>query len=110
VVVHSSSSEPAYDTNLGGYRTNVTENQLRGALAFSRERNWDWSEQELNGAIQRCARAAPNSNGFPRNWALTRARFRPSWTAQVPFLLFASSWARFSGLSLRQFLVFIEFL
>jgi PRC-barrel domain len=41
-----------YDTNLGGYRTDVTENQLRGAPAFSRDRNWNWSdrsrEQELH--------------------------------------------------------------
>jgi hypothetical protein len=36
-----------YDT-----RTDVTESQLRGAPAFSRDRNWDWSdrsrEQELH--------------------------------------------------------------
>jgi hypothetical protein len=45
-------SKLTYDTNLGGYRTDVTENQLRGAPAFSRDRNWDWSdrnrEQELH--------------------------------------------------------------
>jgi hypothetical protein len=41
-----------YDTNLGGYRTDVTEEQLRGAPAFSRDRNFDWNdrtrEQELH--------------------------------------------------------------
>jgi hypothetical protein len=41
-----------YDTSLGGYRTDVTEQQLRGAPSFSRDRNWDWSdrrrEQELH--------------------------------------------------------------
>jgi hypothetical protein len=41
-----------YDTSLGGYRTDITEQQLRGAPSFSRDRNWDWSdraqEQELH--------------------------------------------------------------
>jgi hypothetical protein len=41
-----------YDTNLGGYRTDITEQQLRGAPTFSRDPNWDWSdrrrEQELH--------------------------------------------------------------
>jgi hypothetical protein len=41
-----------YDTSLGGYRTDITEAQLRGAPAFSRDRNHDWAdrqrEQELH--------------------------------------------------------------
>jgi len=41
-----------YDTNLGGYRTDITEAQLRGAPAFSRDREYDWTdrarEQELH--------------------------------------------------------------
>jgi PRC-barrel domain protein len=41
-----------YDTNLGGYRTDITEQQLRGAPSFSRDSNWNWSdrqrEQELH--------------------------------------------------------------
>jgi hypothetical protein len=41
-----------YDTNQGGYRTDITEVQLRGAPAFSRDREYDWSdrrrEQELH--------------------------------------------------------------
>jgi hypothetical protein len=41
-----------YDTNLGGYRTDITETQLRGAPAFSRDRDYDWTdrarEQELH--------------------------------------------------------------
>jgi hypothetical protein len=45
-------SKLTYDTNVGGYRTDVTEDQLRGAPAFSRDRSWDWSdrsrEQELH--------------------------------------------------------------
>jgi hypothetical protein len=34
-----------YDTNLGGYRIDITEQQLRGAPAFSRERSYDWSDR-----------------------------------------------------------------
>jgi hypothetical protein len=34
-----------YDPGLGGYRTDVTEAQLRGAPNFSRDRNYDWSDR-----------------------------------------------------------------
>src|SRR5947208_17185995 len=34
-----------YDTNLGGYRTDITEQQLRGAPAFSREQSYDWADR-----------------------------------------------------------------
>jgi hypothetical protein len=34
-----------YDTNLGGYRVDVTEDQLRGAPKFSRSTDWDWSNR-----------------------------------------------------------------
>ena len=34
-----------YDTSLGGFRTNITEEQLRGAPAYSRDRNNDWSDR-----------------------------------------------------------------
>jgi len=41
-----------YDTSLGGYRTDISEEQLRGAPTFYRDQNWDWSdrnrEQELH--------------------------------------------------------------
>ena len=32
-----------YDTSLGGYRTDITEEQLRGAPTFYRDRDYDWS-------------------------------------------------------------------
>jgi hypothetical protein len=35
-----------YDTSLGGYRTDITEEQLRGAPAFSRDRNYDWLDRQ----------------------------------------------------------------
>ena len=34
-----------YDTDLGGYRADVTEDQLRGAPKFSRSTDWDWSNR-----------------------------------------------------------------
>ena len=41
-----------YDTNLGGFRTDITSEQLQGAPAFSRDSAYDWSdrrrEQELH--------------------------------------------------------------
>jgi hypothetical protein len=35
-----------YDTSLGGYRTDITEEQLRGAPAFARNSDHDWSDQD----------------------------------------------------------------
>jgi hypothetical protein len=39
-------SKLTYDTSLGGYRTDITEDQLRGAPAFTRDRSWDWSDRQ----------------------------------------------------------------
>ena len=33
-----------YDTRLGGYRTNVTESQLKGAPKYSNDNQWNWSD------------------------------------------------------------------
>lgn len=35
-----------YDTSLGGYRTDITEAQLRGAPSFYRDEDYNWSERE----------------------------------------------------------------
>lgn len=34
-----------YDTSLGGYRTDITEQQLKGAPSFYRDREYDWSDR-----------------------------------------------------------------
>jgi hypothetical protein len=34
-----------YDTSLGGYRTDITESQLKGAPSFARDRDYDWSDR-----------------------------------------------------------------
>jgi hypothetical protein len=33
-----------YDTNLGGYRTGITETQLKGAPKYGNDNTWDWSD------------------------------------------------------------------
>ena len=35
-----------YDTSLGGFRTDITEDQIRGAPSFYRERDYDWSDRQ----------------------------------------------------------------
>jgi PRC-barrel domain len=34
-----------YDMQLGGYRVDITENQLKGAPKFSRSTDWDWNSR-----------------------------------------------------------------
>jgi len=33
-----------YDTTLGGYRTGITEAQLKGALKYGNHNAWNWSD------------------------------------------------------------------
>ena len=40
-----------YDTDLGGYRTGVTEEQLRGAPRYREEADWNWSDAASNRAL-----------------------------------------------------------
>ena len=35
-----------YDTSLGGYRTDITKEQLEGAPTFYRDRDYNWSDRE----------------------------------------------------------------
>ena len=35
-----------YDTSLGGFRTDITEDRIRGAPGFYRERDYDWSDRQ----------------------------------------------------------------
>ena len=34
-----------YDTNLGGYRTGITEKQLQGAPKYSSDNDWSWDDR-----------------------------------------------------------------
>jgi hypothetical protein len=40
-----------YDTNLGGYRVGVTEDQLKGAPRFNRSTDWDWSDRARDRTV-----------------------------------------------------------
>jgi hypothetical protein len=40
-----------YDTGLGGYRTNVTEQQLRGAPKYGNENDWNWSDSNRTRGV-----------------------------------------------------------
>ena len=35
-----------YDTNLGGYRTGITETQLKGAPKYSNDNDWNWEDRK----------------------------------------------------------------
>jgi len=35
-----------YNTDLGGYQTHVTEQQLKGAPSYSAENDWDWEDRK----------------------------------------------------------------
>ncbi len=34
-----------YDTNLGGYRTNISKEQLDGAPKYGKDEEWDWDDK-----------------------------------------------------------------
>jgi hypothetical protein len=40
-----------YDTGLGGYRTSVTVDQLKGAPKYGAESGWDWSDPSRSKAV-----------------------------------------------------------
>ena len=40
-----------YDTRLGGYRTGVTEDQLRGAPKYRGDSDWNWNDTAGNRAV-----------------------------------------------------------
>jgi hypothetical protein len=40
-----------YDTNLGGYRTGITERQLEGAPKYADEMAWNWNDPNSIKAV-----------------------------------------------------------
>jgi hypothetical protein len=40
-----------YDTNLEGYVTNVTKDQLEGAPKYADEDDWDWSDTKRSRSV-----------------------------------------------------------
>ena len=48
-----------YDPRLGGFRTDITEEQLRGAPTFYRDRGYDWSDRRRETELHDYWRTAP---------------------------------------------------
>jgi hypothetical protein len=40
-----------YDTSLGGYRTNVTEQQLKSAPKYGNDNDWDWADTNRTRSV-----------------------------------------------------------
>jgi len=40
-----------YDTNLGGYRTGITETQLKGAPKYGNDNSWNWGDPAKTRAV-----------------------------------------------------------
>jgi hypothetical protein len=40
-----------YDTNLGGYVTGITEQQLRGAPKYGNDNEWNWGDMARTRAV-----------------------------------------------------------
>ena len=40
-----------YNTKLGGYEVNVSEQQLKGAPKYSKHESWDWSDRSRDKLI-----------------------------------------------------------
>jgi hypothetical protein len=40
-----------YDTNLGGYRTGITETQLKAAPKYSNDNAWNWNDPARTRAV-----------------------------------------------------------
>jgi hypothetical protein len=52
-----------YDTSLGGYRTDITEEQVRGAPTFYREEGYDWLDRTKE-------RGLADHYGVPYYWGI----------------------------------------
>jgi PRC-barrel domain protein len=40
-----------YDTSLGGYRVDITEDQLKGAPKFNRSTDWNWTDRSRDRTV-----------------------------------------------------------
>jgi PRC-barrel domain len=40
-----------YDTNLGGYRTGITETQLKGAPKYGSDNTWNWGDPDRTRSV-----------------------------------------------------------
>ena len=54
-----------YDTSLGGYRTDITKEQLEGAPTFYRDSDYDWSNRERERGLYDYWRVPPYWDSRP---------------------------------------------
>jgi hypothetical protein len=54
-----------YDTNLGGYRTGITETQLKGAPKYSNDNAWNWSDPARTRSVNDYSGVARGKNERP---------------------------------------------
>ena len=52
-------SKLTYDPGLGGFRTDITEQQLKGAPSFSRDSSYDWTDRERERELHDDYRSVP---------------------------------------------------
>ena len=48
-----------YDLGLGGFKTDITEEQLKGAPSFYRERDYDWTDRNRERELHDYYRSVP---------------------------------------------------
>ena len=54
-----------YDTSLGGYRTDITKEQLEGAPTFYRDSDYNWSDRERERGLYDYWRVPPYWDSRP---------------------------------------------
>jgi hypothetical protein len=59
-----------YDTRLGGYRIDITDDQLRGAPKFSRSTDWDWNNRTNDQRVYKYYNTNPLGPGLTRGFLL----------------------------------------
>ena len=52
-------SKLTYDQGLGGFRSDITEQQLKGAPSFSRDSSYDWTDRERERELHDYYRSVP---------------------------------------------------
>src|SRR5579871_596297 len=57
-----------YDTQLGGYRTGITESQLKGAPKYADDNSWNWNDESR-------VRGVNDYYGVPSDRSRREARF-----------------------------------
>ncbi|MGY3117065.1 hypothetical protein ACVWXQ_001000 [Bradyrhizobium sp. S3.14.4] len=73
-----------YDTNLGGYVTGITQDQLRGAPKYADESSWNWSDPRHHALRERLLRRAGGLRFEVGNAVRDQIRQPPGGKAGAP--------------------------